>query len=402
MTRLGVAPALAADALGALRVLAAVCRAWRRALLPRAWAAVVLAGAPGPAAADLHALAAPCVRRLVVPWGAMSAPAPWSAAHHAGSAGDASDSDDSADSDAASLHAARRSDRSDRLRAVFGAAPWPAAAHLDMAFMPLVCYQGLADHLRRALPRLRTLRVGGFVPATALAEILLPARLPLEALEISASVWANADGPRRGSASSWRSSASTAIAADPAGDGPIGVAADGLVGGLVDGLVDGLADGLADGPAKPALVCQPALSPQLQPLAALAVTADALRSPTVFAFAMAQRPTLRTLCLLECDYKIIDMLRTGRLEERHMHAVEWAAAPPMVLPSQAPPAAAAAHARDAEPARWPALSRLHIERFHMAPHAAAALCIAADAMPALADLAIDRMEPSDARHPAPA
>ncbi|KAJ2772583.1 hypothetical protein IWQ56_001319 [Coemansia nantahalensis] len=38
----------------------------------------------------------------------------------------------------------------------------------------------------------------------------------------------------------------------------------------------------------------------------------------------------------------------------------------------------------------------------MAPHAAAALCIAADAMPALADLAIDRMEPSDARHPAPA
>ncbi|KAJ1719851.1 hypothetical protein LPJ61_006244, partial [Coemansia biformis] len=242
MLRLGVAPALAADAQAALRVLAGVSRAWRRALLPRAWASVVLAGVPRPTAHDIHALAAPCVRRLVVPWGAMAAPVPWSVTSDTGSASDttsASDTgsvdladsdsatDSATDSDTGSICVVRSADSHRRLflgapakaaaaeagprhraechcriRAVFGASVWPAVEHLDMSFMPLICYQGLAAHIQRTMPRLRTLRVGGFVPATALADMLLAARLPLEAVEISASVWANADGPRRGSASS--------------------------------------------------------------------------------------------------------------------------------------------------------------------------------------------------------
>ncbi|KAJ2305964.1 hypothetical protein H4R23_001445 [Coemansia sp. Cherry 401B] len=396
LRRLGIAPALAAEAQAALRTLSHVSRDWRHALLAHAWRTVVLGGC-GSNVRDVHAFAAQCVRRLVVPWGAMAAPVAWTA----GLADYSSDADlDDAGTDASSstssiafsvdshsrLHSASKLAASDeisdyeatacRLRSVFGDQVWPAVEHLDMSFMPLICYQGFAAHIQRAMPRLRTLRIGGFVPATALADILqLVSRVPLTAVEIAGSVWANADGGRRGSASSWRSSVSTIAAPDlamPAAAEPSDNAA------------------AASAPRELPGFVQP-----VPALTLLALTADALRAPAVFAFALAQQPTLRALHLLESDYKVMDMLRTGRLEERHLHAVEWAAAAPMVLHSQEP--------RHAERplACWAALQQLRIERYYMAPRDDAGLRVHAACMPALEELVVAHMEPSDSHHPAP-
>ncbi|KAJ2225372.1 hypothetical protein IWW45_007911, partial [Coemansia sp. RSA 485] len=77
MQRLGAPLLLADESQSALRTLTHVCRAWRMALLPRAWRSVQLTGAGSPSARDMHAFAGACVRRLVVPWGAMAAPVSW-------------------------------------------------------------------------------------------------------------------------------------------------------------------------------------------------------------------------------------------------------------------------------------------------------------------------------------
>ncbi|KAJ2484683.1 hypothetical protein IWW37_006119, partial [Coemansia sp. RSA 2050] len=328
MRRLGASPMLSDEAQAVFRKLSQVSRDWRHTLLPRAWRSVQLTGTNSADVREIHAFAAPCVRRLVVPWGAMAAPVSWMPDHTSSSRSDDSDSDTSACSlgfsvdshsrlgkaGAADDEASSAAVSACRLRCVFGDKVWPAVEHLDMSFMPLICYQGIAAHIQHTMPRLRSLRIGGFVPATALAEILHSSSLPLVSLEISGSVWANADIGRRGSASSWRSSSSTVAAHDPPIDNR-SEAAD---------LEQSTAD--YDMPR--------ALNPQALPaLSVLAVTADALRSPAVFAYFVAQAPTLTALHLLECDYKIMEMLRFGRMEERLMHAVEWATTQ-MVLHSQ--------------------------------------------------------------------
>ncbi|KAJ1839673.1 hypothetical protein LPJ73_006677, partial [Coemansia sp. RSA 2703] len=349
LARMGAAPELAEDAQAALRTLTHVSHAWRAALLPRAWRTALLTGAGSPSARELHTFAAACVKRLVVPWGAMAAPVAWTHGTDDNSDSDddavsVSDSEDGSDhivsfgsigvsvdsysrmhlsKDAASNRQNVASASASRLRWVFGDQVWPAVEHLDMSFMPLICYQGFAAHIQRTMPRLRSLRIGGFVPATALADILQCSQLlPLESVEIAGSVWANADSGRRESASSasWRSSLSTVAPHEAAGS---------LSGSLADSdLSDHMSTDALASPSHRLITTHP-------PLARLAITADALRSPAVFAFAVAQAPTLTALHLLECDYKIIDMLRFGRLDERHMHAVEWGMTQ-MALPSQQP------------------------------------------------------------------
>ncbi|KAI7825898.1 hypothetical protein BX661DRAFT_199188 [Kickxella alabastrina] len=412
LQRLGATPALAEEAQKALRILTHVSRDWRAALLPRAWRTVQLTGSSGLLSAhDIHAFAAQSVRRLVVPWGAMAAPVSWMAAGDGMFFGDANNdagsssngSSSSSDSivgfsvDSCSrLHRGKDAPNGDsastnRLRSVFGDQAWPAVEHLDMSFMPLICYQGFAAHIQRTMPRLRSMRIDGFVPATALADILQCAQLlPLAAIEIAGSVWANSDSGRRSSGSSWRSSLSTVAAIETAKiQGSAAVAA-----------VDS------------AYLCTaihqlPAVHPSLS---ILAVTGDALRSHTVFAFAMAQTSTLRALHLIECDYKVIDMLRFGRIEERHMQAVEWATTQ-MVLPSQEQQAhysgirggrRAATRESSPQPVLWAALKELHIDNYFMAPRENTGLRIYADCMPALEQVVVGNMEPSDSHHPAPA
>ncbi|KAJ2550990.1 hypothetical protein EV175_003856 [Coemansia sp. RSA 1933] len=410
--RLGIAPAMADDVQIVLRRMSQVCRAWRQTLLVRAWRSVHLSGAVSPHVDDIHAFASICAKRVVVPWGAMAAPVLWSASpcrpgSECGDAGidavaDNDDDDDDAGTDCSTEYSVAlsvdgaghthkpgsgladplTSTSAFRLRGVFGDRVWPAVEHLDMSFMPLICYQGFVDHIRRTMPRLRTLRITGFVPATALAEILDSVRLPLEALEIAGSVWANSDGGRRGSMSSWHSSTATVASIDSADS----------------------AD--ADDPhtTQCALGASPILQNQSQhqPLALLAVTADALRSPTMFAFAMAQAPTLTALHLLECDHKIMDMLRTGRLEERHMRAVEWGATP-MVLRSQEAAGLGPSRRRRRAPiaTRWQLLRELNIVQFRMSPRENTGLRIHADCMPALRSIVVGAMEPSDHHLPAP-
>ncbi|KAJ2532494.1 hypothetical protein GGH20_001102 [Coemansia sp. RSA 1937] len=397
MRRLGVAPALSSSAQTLLRTLSHINRDWRQTLLVRAWRSVELSGS-STSVRSIHTFAAPCVQRLVVPWGAMAAPVSWSAALSDSGSDAEMDAEYDIDSDTSSFGLSldsnsqlrtlgKSADTGDsaaasacRLRSVFGDQAWPAVEHLDMSFMPLICYQGFAAHIARTMPRLRTLRIGGFVPATALGDILqLVACMPLAAVEIAGSVWANADNGRRGSASSWRSSASTIAAPDAT---------------ITDRNVNSADAEFGQG--LPSEMVQPVYSLQL-----LAVTADALRSPAVFAFAMAQMPTLRALHLLESDYKVMDMLRTGRLEERHMHAVEWATSQPMVLHSQEHQQHLHRRANRPSGAYWPALQQLHIVRYYMAPREDAGLRIDAACMPALEELIVDHMEPSDDHHPAP-
>ncbi|KAJ2844684.1 hypothetical protein IWW36_005086 [Coemansia brasiliensis] len=264
------------------------------------------------------------------------------------------------------------------MRSVFGDQPWPAVEHLDMSFMPLICYQGFASHVQRTMPHLRTLRISGLVPATALSDILeLMACLPLEAVEIAGSVWANADNGRRGSASSWRSSVSTVAAPDPTA---AATAAD-----------------AASEEHDPARHAMTQLIRPVPSLAVLVLTSDALRTPAVFAFAMAQQLTLRALHLLECDYKIMDMLRVGRLDERHMHAVDWSVLAPMALHRQP----GQQHGQQLPGAYWPALKHLHIEQYYMAPRGDAGLRVYADTMPALEQLIVSHMEPSNSYQPSP-
>ncbi|KAI8319137.1 hypothetical protein GQ54DRAFT_313856 [Martensiomyces pterosporus] len=301
---------------------------------------------------------------------------------------------------------------SHRLRCIFGDQVWPNVEHLDMAFMPLICYHGLVAHIRWTMPRLRTLRIGGFIPATALTDIL-SSQLPLAALEVSGGVWANSDAARRGSTSSWRSSVSTVtvqggIAAD---NGDLAYSDD-----VDDSTISAAVGCYSAQPAKSTYV--DALQPAPPPLTLLVVTADALRSPPVFSFAMAHLDTLAALHLLDCDYKIMDMLRLGRLEERHMHAVEYGSTQ-MVLHSQhrVPPggvvvaaAAAAATTNTAtmehRPTRttavcWSSLKKLRIDRYYMAPRENTCLCIYADNMPCLEEFTVEHMEPCDSHHPTP-
>ncbi|KAJ2347949.1 hypothetical protein GGH92_003002 [Coemansia sp. RSA 2673] len=398
--RLGASPMLADEAQVVLRKLSQVSRDWRHALLPLAWRSVQLTGTNSTDVREIHAFAAPCVRRLVVPWGAMAAPVSWMTDYTTASSGsDDSDSDTSACSFGFSVDSHSRLGKTGakddvansaevsacRLRCVFGDQVWPAVEHLDMSFMPLICYQGIAAHIQRIMPRLRSLRIGGFVPATALAEILHSSSLPLVSLEISGSVWANADGGRRGSASSWRSSSSTVAAHDPHTDNRSELA------DLESNLPE---DDISQ-----------ARNPQALPaLSVLAVTADALRSPAVFAYVVAQAPTLTALHLLECDYKIMDMLRFGRMEERHMHAVEWATTQ-MVLHSQETQAAIRRRQRQrqeqAQPICWTALKTLHIGHYHMAPRENAGLRVYSDSMPRLEQLVVECLEPSDSHHATP-
>ncbi|KAJ2666935.1 hypothetical protein IWW42_005901, partial [Coemansia sp. RSA 1085] len=408
MQRLGVAPDLAADAQAALRVLTHVCRHWRYTLLSRAWRTVQLTGgSQDHHQHTVHAFAASSVRRLVVPWGAMAVPVLWppamadyssdmeaeSASVDADADADSSTSSvglsvvshgqlhslskhpDHASSDQASSDHASPNQSLCRMRSVFGDQPWPAAEHLDMSFMPLICYQGFAAHVQRTMPHLRTLRISGLVPATALSDILeLMACLPLEAVEIAGSVWANSDSGRRGSASSWRSSVSTVAAPDPAAAAAAAAAA--------------AMDADEHDPARHALA---QLIRPVPSLAVLVLTSDALRTPAVFAFVMAQQLTLRALHLLECDYKIMDMLRIGRLDERHMHAVDWSVLSPMALHRQPDHQVSSAY--------WPALQRLHIEQYYMAPRGDAGLRVHADTMPALQQLIVSHMEPSNSYQP---
>ncbi|KAJ2820977.1 hypothetical protein FBU31_005054 [Coemansia sp. 'formosensis'] len=398
MRRLGASPMLSDEAQAVLRKLSQVSRDWRQALLPRAWRSVQLTGTNSADVREIHAFAAPCVRRLVVPWGAMAAPVSWMS-DYITSGSDDSDSDTSAcsfgfsvDSHSRLGKAGSRDDVANnaavsacRLRCVFGDQVWPAVEHLDMSFMPLICYQGIAALIRHTMPRLRSLRIGGFVPATALAEILHNTSLPLLSLEISGSVWANADGGRRGSASSWRSSSSTVAAHEPPAENHSE---------LTDLELNLPDDDVSHAPIPQAL---PALS-------VLAVTADALRSPAVFAYVVTQAPTLTALHLLECDYKIMDMLRFGRMEERHMHAVEWATTQ-MVLHSQETQAAIRRRQRQrqeqAQPICWAALKTLHIGHYHMAPRENAGLRVHADSMPQLEQLVVECLEPSDSHHATP-
>ncbi|KAJ2645165.1 hypothetical protein GGF44_000142 [Coemansia sp. RSA 1694] len=402
MQRLGASPMLADEAQAVLRKLSQVSRAWRQALLPRAWRSVQLTGTSSADVRDIHAFAAPCVRRLAVPWGAMAAPVSWMSDGATGSSSISSDDSDSdtsfgfsVDSHSRLGKAAGTAEESAaasacRLRCVFGDQVWPAVEHLDMSFMPLICYQGIAAHIQRTTPRLRSLRIGGFVPATALAEILHSPGLALEALEISGSVWANADSGRRGSASSWRSSSST-------------VAAHELLADAHSEMADFDSNTHNDGTSQAAMSL--AAQQAIPALSVLAVTADALRSPTVFAYVMAQAPTLTALHLLECDYKIMDMLRFGRMEERHMHAVEWATTQ-MVLHSQENQAAVRRRQRQhqeqqAQPIFWVALRALHIGHYHMAPRENAGLRVYADNMPRLEQLTVECLEPSDSHHATP-
>ncbi|KAJ2561389.1 hypothetical protein IW140_006578 [Coemansia sp. RSA 1813] len=409
--RLGVAPALSEEAQAVLRSMSQVSRAWRRTLLVRAWRSVHLSGTAHPCVDDIHEFAGICARHLVVPWGAMAAPVSWAdsasalADEHIDAEADVDDagtdcsteysvafSVDSAsrihDKTSSSLDSLTSASTSaSRLRGVFGDRAWPAVEHLDMSFMPLICYQGFAAHVRRTMPRLRTLRISGFVPATALAEILDSARLPLTALEIAGSVWANADGGRRSSMSSWHSSATTVATGDSADDAD----PEDLHGPFTPPTQLALSPKIAAPPPPPP-----------QPLALMAVTADALRSSPVFAFAVAQAPTLSALHLIECDHKIMDMLRTGRLEERHMRAVEWGAAQMVLHSQQTTSRATAGHRRrHPPPVRWSLLRELHIVQFHMSPRENTGLCVHADCMPALRSIVVGSMEPSDHHHPAP-
>ncbi|KAJ2795378.1 hypothetical protein H4R20_005901, partial [Coemansia guatemalensis] len=326
LRRLGIAPAMGDEAQTALRELSHVCRDWRRTLLSRAWRSVALTGAPGllSGAHTIHAFAASTAKRLVVPWGAMAAPVPWSVS----SVDDGNDMDSVIDIDAdagmdpdhcsssgsssstgsigsfgysvdssSRLHlpisgkaaATPLANSTSRLRSVFGSQLWPAVEHLDMSFMPLICYQGFAAHVQRTMPNLRTLRIGGFVPAAALADVLQLAQMPLEAVEIAGSVWADATAGRRrssasSSASSWRSSTTTVAVPDP-------VVSKWQRSQVGRGAGSGTGASAAAAASESVLGSIPAASPA-QPLALLAVTADALRSPAVFAFAMAQAPTL--------------------------------------------------------------------------------------------------------------
>ncbi|KAJ2654127.1 hypothetical protein IWW48_006297, partial [Coemansia sp. RSA 1200] len=432
--RLGVALELSDEAQAVLRTMSQVCRAWRRALLVRAWRSVRLSGEAHPCVDDIHAFASVCAKRLVVPWGAMAAPVSWSEriCVPASLLTDAEelDSDDasadwsteysvafSADSSSrihsthdkasgSSLDSLTSSSSSaTRLRCVFGDRAWPAVEHLDMSFMPLICYQGFSAHIRRTIPRLRSLRISGFVPATALAEILDSARLPLAALEIAGSVWANGDNGRRGSTSSWHSSATTVapgMLTDDAADGTAGDSANDAVASRTASCAATDASETLHGSFVPRThhCLSPGAATMQPPLGLLALTADALRSATVFAFAMAQAPTLSALHLLECDHKIMDMLRTGRLEERHMRAVEWGATQ-MVLHSQEnAPAQTASRLQSPSPVRWLSLCELHIAQFHMSPRENTGLRIHADCMPALDSIVVGSMEPSDHHHPA--
>ncbi|KAI9504539.1 hypothetical protein BX070DRAFT_222352, partial [Coemansia spiralis] len=445
---LGIAPAMADEAQSVLRTMSQVCRDWRRALLVRAWQSVHLSGTACPGVADLHAFAGICAKRLVVPWGAMAAPVSWMSSNsssYSDKTSDDTDADpDGADTDSTAEYSVAYSfDSSNRflrfeekagcldsltsastsacrLRCVFGDQAWPAVEHLDMSFMPLICYQGFAAHIQRIMPRLRSLRVSGFVPATALSEILDSSRLPLAALEIAGSVWANTDSGRRSSMSSWRSSLTTVAAPDLTTSDSYRQAEDVLAAETEAGSTNAPGsprNRFSDYPNQ-TLPPAPGIPQTLQslqtppPLALLAVTADALRSPTVFAYAMAQAPTLAALHLIECDYKIMDMLRLGRMEERHMHAVEWGATP-MLLHHQINNNGNGdqqqnAHVRNrphrtgrARPVLWLALRQLHIERFYMSPREHTGLCIHADCMPYLQELCIGSMEPSDSHHPAP-
>ncbi|KAJ1942924.1 hypothetical protein EC988_006365, partial [Linderina pennispora] len=289
--------ALTADAQRILRMLAQVSRHWRQVLLHRAWRSVELTGSASPDAQTIHAFAGGCARRLAVPWGAMAAPVSWLT--------QAADSGKQLEFVGVSLDSARQPDRAhiDRLGAIFGTQVWPRVKHLDMSFMPLISYHGLAAHIQRTMPELATMRIGGYVPATALADIL-GSSLHLRSLEISASVWANSGGSvstlRRSSASSWRSSASTVV--PPAfGD----------------------AD---DADAAVASTSSDADGDHLEPrssLDTLAVTGEALRAPPVLSFAINHAATLTTLHLLESDYKIMSMLRVGCVDERHQVSVEY-------------------------------------------------------------------------------
>ncbi|KAJ2506628.1 hypothetical protein H4217_008982, partial [Coemansia sp. RSA 1939] len=436
--RLGVALELSDEAQAVLRTMSQVCRAWRRALLVRAWRSVCLSGEAHPCVDDIHAFASVCAKRLVVPWGAMAAPVSWGEriCVPASLLTDAElDSDDaSADwsteysvafgADSSSrIHSTHDkasgssldsltspSSSATRLRCVFGDRAWPAAEHLDMSFMPLICYQGFSAHIRRTMPRLRSLRISGFVPATALAEILDSARLPLAALEIAGSVWANGDSGRRGSTSSWHSSATTVApgmltddAADDAADDMADDSANAAVASRIAGCAATDASDAQHGLSVPRThhCLSPGAATMQPPLGLLALTADALRSATVFAFAMAQAPTLSALHLLECDHKIMDMLRTGRLEERHMRAVEWGTTQ-MVLHSQENTLAqTASRLQSPSPVRWLLLRELHIVQFHMSPRENTGLRIHADCMPMLDSVVVGSMEPSDHHHPAP-
>ncbi|KAJ1953771.1 hypothetical protein GGI12_005943, partial [Dipsacomyces acuminosporus] len=357
---------LSASAQAVLRTLSQVCRQWRASLLHRAWRTVELTGATSPSTRTLHAYAGLCAKRLVVPWGAMAAPVSWQPEtcadeQHQGTSylGGCSSSSDaigySADSysricthaSGRTIHPGIRASTStstgtstsiskaaasaatatsmaggpgdagaSRLQCIFGDRVWPGVEHLDMAFMPLICYQGLVAHIHQAMPRLRTLRIGGFVPATTLAEIL-GSCLPLTMLEVSGSVWANAGDIRRGSGSSWRSSASTITV--------LGATADDTEDADAIGARFGSIPAIQSRFAHPSTLVhhQSCAKPAALQLAVLAVTADALRSPIVFSFAMAQLDTLEELRLLDSDYKIMDMLRSGFIDERHMHAVEY-------------------------------------------------------------------------------
>ncbi|KAJ1648296.1 hypothetical protein J3B02_001152 [Coemansia erecta] len=451
MQRLGVPLSISDESQSALRILTHVCHAWRIALLPRAWRSVQLTGSGSPSARDMHAFAGACVRRLVVPWGALAAPVSWARVDDSCSESEGDevnllcdDFEDSVktsgshsscdkhtdtitgfsvdgfsrlrlpkdDSDSANRDRINRDAvGNSRLRCVFGDQVWPSVEHLDMSFMPLICYQGFGAHVQQTMPRLRSLRIGGFVPATALADILQCARLlPLVAVEIAGSVWANSDSSgRRGSSSSWRSSLSTVAPNESAAETSLSSSPSSS-----SELAENVAAGLVHSVPGSNQLSMPAYP---LPLATLAVTADALRSPAVFAFALAQSSTLKTLHLLECDYKIVDMLRFGRLEERHMHAVEWGATQ-MVLRSSEQAAdgrlaanngggrggrrAARERAQQQQLVQWTALTHLHIERFFMTPRENAGLRIHADSMPGLQELVIGHMEPSDSHHPAPA
>ncbi|KAJ2886025.1 hypothetical protein IWW38_005264, partial [Coemansia aciculifera] len=387
LRRLGASATLTEEAQTVLRKLSQVSRDWRQALLSSAWRSIQLTGTSSTNVRDVHAFAAPCVRRLVVPWGAMAAPVSWMSDGNSSSTED-SDSDVSiafsvdSHSRLGKASAATEDESAAaskcRLRCVFGDQVWPAVEHLDMSFMPLICYQGIAAHIQHTMPRLRSLRIGGFVPSTALAEILSCSRLALEALEISGSVWANADGGRRGSASSWRSSSSTVATQEPPSDAR-------------SDLADFESNTHDDISSSQAAMMTSAVQDTVPALSVLAVTADALRSPAVFAYVMAQAPTLTALHLLECDYKIMDMLRFGRIEERHMHAVEWATTQ-MVLHSQESQAAMRRRQRQrqeqAQPVCWVALKELHIGNYFMAPRENAGLRVYADNMPRLEQLTV--------------
>ncbi|KAJ2842429.1 hypothetical protein IWW36_005909, partial [Coemansia brasiliensis] len=158
MQRLGVAPELAADVQAALRTLTHVCRHWRYTLLARAWRTVQLTGGNQDHKHTVHAFAAPSIRRLVVPWGAMAVPVSWPAAladYSSDMDAEPAGGDTDADSSTAGiglsvvshsqLHSLSKhpdhtgpdhanSNRSMcRMRSVFGDQPWPAVEHLDMS-----------------------------------------------------------------------------------------------------------------------------------------------------------------------------------------------------------------------------------------------------------------------------